>query len=187
MRSQKTKKMIINAILLAVGLVLNMVMPAIGLPITPDLPLAMMCIILILNKNDYKTCLIAGIITGVFTALTTKFPGGQIPNAVDKIVTVNVMFILMKSMFNIASIKKMAAEKANMIVLGVMLPVGTAISGTVFIYLAKIMVGLPGGATFVALFLAAVAPAIVINFIFGLFLYKIISASFSKAGIQKQL
>lgn len=40
-------------------------------------------------KIDYdnKTCLISAIITGILTALTTKFPGGQTPNLLDKINT----------------------------------------------------------------------------------------------------
>lgn len=174
MRNQKTKNMIINAILLGIGLVLNSIIPAFGLPITPDLPLAMLFIIMVLNREDYATCLIAGIITGIFTALTTKFPGGQVPNFLDKLITVNVMFIFMRAMFITAPISKISGIKRDMIVLGIMLIVGTCISGTIFISIAKIMVGLPGGASFVALFIAAVLPAMVVNPIFGIFLYKVI-------------
>ena len=32
-----------------------------------------------LINRDYKTTIFAGIIIGIFTALTTKSPGGQLP------------------------------------------------------------------------------------------------------------
>ena len=80
------KKMTINAILIAIGAILHQITPPIGLPMQPDLSLAMLFIIIILNK-DYKTTLISGIIIGVFAALTTKIPGGQLPNIIDKVVT----------------------------------------------------------------------------------------------------
>ena len=78
-----TKKMIIDAILIAIGVVLHVLAPSIGLPMQPDFALAMLFIIMLLNK-DYKTTLFTGIILGIFTALTTKSPGGQLPNIIDK-------------------------------------------------------------------------------------------------------
>ena len=75
-----TKKLTLNSLLLALGLLLHQLTPALGLSIQPDIALAMLFSIMLLNKDDYKSCLIAGIITGIFTAMTTKFPGGQIPN-----------------------------------------------------------------------------------------------------------
>ena len=93
-RNLNTKKMVMNALLLAIGAILHQITPALGLPMQPDFALAMLFIIMIINDNDYKTSLICAIITGVFTALTTKFPGGQLPNIIDKIVTVNVMFLV---------------------------------------------------------------------------------------------
>ena len=76
-RNLNTKKMVMNALLLAIGAILHQITPALGLPMQPDFALAMLFIIMIINDNDYKTSLICAIITGVFTALTTKFPGGQ--------------------------------------------------------------------------------------------------------------
>ena len=93
-RNLNTKKMVMNALLLAIGAILHQITPALGLPMQPDFALAMLFIIMIINDNDYKTSLICAIITGVFTALTTKFPGGQLPNIIDKILTVNVMFLV---------------------------------------------------------------------------------------------
>lgn len=91
---EKTKKMIINALLLGIGAILHQITPALGLPMQPDFTLIMLFIIMMVNKDNYKTCLISGIITGIFTAMTTKFPGGQLPNVVDKIFTAFIVFLL---------------------------------------------------------------------------------------------
>ncbi|MGL5316643.1 MAG: tryptophan transporter [Peptostreptococcaceae bacterium] len=39
--------------------------------------------------------LICGITTGIFAAFTTKFPGGQIPNILDKTITTNMIYCIM--------------------------------------------------------------------------------------------
>ena len=80
-----TRKMITNAILIAIGAILHQVTPLLGVPMQPDFALVMLFIIMIYN-NDYKTTLICGLIIGIFTALTTKTPGGQIPNILDKFI-----------------------------------------------------------------------------------------------------
>ena len=64
----KTKKMILNAILIAIGVILHIAAPSIGLPAQPDFAVAMLFIIMVLNK-DYKTTIIAGIIMGIFRIL----------------------------------------------------------------------------------------------------------------------
>ena len=94
-RNSNTKKIVINALLLGIGAILHQITPALGIPMQPDFALAMLFIVMIINFGDYKTSLIAGIVTGIFTALTTKFPLGQVPNIIDKIVTVNLIYILM--------------------------------------------------------------------------------------------
>ena len=68
--------MTINGILLALGALLHQITPALGFPMQPDFAIMMLVIIICLNK-DYKTALIASIVIGVFTALTTKFPGDR--------------------------------------------------------------------------------------------------------------
>lgn len=177
-----TRKMVLNSILLAMGLILHQITPALGLPIQPDIALTMLFTIMILNKEDYKSCLFAGIITGIFTALTTKFPAGQIPNIADKIITVNIMYMFMLSMYKLSFIKKQNAKKQNIIVISAILPVGTLISGCTFLSVAKVLVGLPG--TFTTLFMVAVAPAILINLIFGIFLFKTVSISMARVGYK---
>lgn len=181
MRNSKTKKMILNAILLGIGLVLHQIFPAIGGGITPDISLVMLFCIMIINKDDYKTCLLAGIISGIFAAMTTKFPGGQIPNFVDKIVTVNVMYFVMRFIYLNPFIEKMS-KKGNQIVIVIMTFIGTVVSGFVFLFMASAMVGLP--ASLIQLFLAVVLPATVINIVTSVILYNIIDLSLKRTNYQ---
>ncbi|MCQ4699279.1 hypothetical protein NE452_17880, partial [Paeniclostridium sordellii] len=47
------------------------------------------------------TCIISCIVTGVFTALTTKFPGGQVPNFLDKLVTANLIYLIINLFYKV--------------------------------------------------------------------------------------
>ena len=152
-RNMNTKKMVINALLLAIGAILHQITPALGLPMQPDFALAMLFIIMIINNNDYKTSIIAAIITGVFTALTTKFPGGQLPNIIDKMVTVNLMYVILLSINKITdSIKINESIKKNLLVL----------------------------ISFPILFVTIVIPALIINTIGGFILYQTINISLKR-------
>lgn len=177
-----TKKLTLNALLLAIGLLLHQLTPAMGLPMQPDMSLIMLFAIMIINKGDYKTSLVCGIVTGIFTALTTKFPGGQLPNIIDKIITVNLVYILMFIIYRLPFLKKIKEKTQDLIVSIIILPIGTLISGMAFLLSAKLIVGLPG--SFEALFLVAVAPAIIINLVFGIFFFKVISMSVNRLGYK---
>ena len=177
-RNINTKKMVINALLLAIGAILHQITPALGLPMQPDFALAMLFIIMIINNNDYKTSLISAIITGVFTALTTKFPGGQLPNIIDKIVTVNAMYIVLLALNKLLQyIKLNKRVEKNLLVL-LSFPIGTLISGTTFLVSAQYIVGLP--ANFSILFVTVVIPALIINTIGGFILYHAINVSLKR-------
>ncbi len=214
-----TRKMVLNSILLAIGLILHQITPALGLPMQPDFALrtmfivvlinkndykscllagivtgvftalttkfpggqlpnvidkivSTMFIVVLINKNDYKSCLLAGIVTGVFTALTTKFPGGQLPNVIDKIVSVNFAYLLVYLMYSIPFLRKMDMKKAGKIVSIFLFPLGTLVSGSIFLLSAQYIVGLPTG--FSLLFISVVIPAVILNFIVGLVLYNVI-------------
>jgi len=157
-----TKKMAANAILIAVGAILHQLTP--GLGIQSDFSLAMLFIIIVLNK-DYKTAVTCGIIIGVFAALTTKTPGGQLPNILDKFITANLVYLILIPLRN----------KVNKLVqMAIILPLGTLISGTAFITLLATIVGLPAGASFGVLFASVVIPTMVINTLIGLVLFKIV-------------
>lgn len=173
MRNQNTKKLVINAMLLGIGVLLHQITPTFGLPMQPDFALAMLFIIIILNNGEYKISLIAGIVTGIFTAMTTKFPGGQIPNIIDKVVTVHAALLVLYIINKVLA--KTEDKKKKIIQNIIILPIGSVISGTIFLYSALLIVGLP--APFSALFITVVLPAAIINLIFGVILYKVIDRS----------
>lgn len=180
-KNEKTKKMIINALLLGIGAILHQITPALGLPMQPDFALVMLFIIMILNRGDYKISLIAGIITGIFTGMTTKFPGGQLPNMIDKIITVNLVFLIIISINKLKVLKSMTENKRRIVESIIVFPIGTLISGVTFLLFANILVGLPAG--FTSLFILIVLPAIVINLIVGLMIFKIISTSMKRVTV----
>ncbi|VYU43163.1 tryptophan transporter [Clostridium tertium] len=164
-KNLNVKKMILNAILIAIGALLHQITPALGLPMQPDLALAMLFIIILINK-DYKTTLISSVIMGVITALTTKFPGGQLPNIIDKLVTAHIIFF---------AFKVMGQRVSDFVKIILALTVGTVISGLVFLESASIIVGLPG--PFMILVSTVVVPAAIMNIILGTILYKAIGVA----------
>lgn len=180
-RNLNTNKMVLNALLLAIGAILHQITPALGFPMQPDMALAMLFIIIILNKDDYKSCFVASIITGIFTAMTTKFPGGQLPNIIDKLVTFQITYILLTLLIKIKSINTLKSIKQNSLLMFIILPIGTLISGTTFLTSAMFIVGLP--ATFSALFLTIVVPTTFLNTACGMFLFKIILTSLKRSSL----
>lgn len=154
------KKMVLVAILVAIGIILHTITPALGLPMQPDFAIAMLFII-VLTFDDYKTSLISAIILGIFTALTTKFPSGQIPNIVDKLVTVHVVYGL-KILMN-----KISSNNIKIIVLQL---VGTLVSGSTFLGTALVMGVLPGA--FGVFFMTIVLPTVALNTVAGFVLYR---------------
>ena len=177
-RNLNTKKMVINALLLAIGAILHQITPALGLPMQPDFALAMLFIIMIINNNDYKITLISAIITGIFTALTTKFPGGQLPNIKDKLVTANIMFLVITLINKMCDFIKITNKLQSNILVLLTFPIGTLVSGVTFLISAQLIVGLP--ANFSMLFITIVIPAVLINTIGGFILYHVISLSLKR-------
>lgn len=170
MQLNKTKKLALNSLFLALGLILHQVIPAFGLPMEPDMALAMLFIIILMNKDSFRTCFCAGVVTGIFTAITTKFPGGQLPNIIDKLVTTVLVFLLVYFVYNAPFMKKLKNKTKEWLVTFLVYPLGTLISGFVFLSSAAYIVGLP--ASFTTLVCTVVLPAVVINTITGIFLIK---------------
>lgn len=166
-----TKKMVTNAILIAIGAILHQLTPLLGVPMQPDLSLAILFIIIVYNK-DYKTALVCGIIVGVFAALTTKTPGGQIPNIVDKFLTSNIMFLILIPLRD--KLSKLAQ-------ISILLPFGTALSGTLFITCLSALGGLPIS-QFGTLFYAVVLPTAGLNVILGLIIFKVVEKTVAVTG-----
>lgn len=171
-RNLKTRKMIMNSILIALGALLHQITPALGLPMQPDFALAILFVIILVN-DDYKTTLLSSIVIGVLTALTTKFPGGQLPNIIDKLITANIMYLMILPLRNRVS---------NNFKMLSMLIVGTVISGLIFLTSAQVIVGLPSG--FMSLVKVVVIPTTIMNAFLGMILYKSVSTAFKITGIQ---
>ena len=165
-----TKKMVTNAILIAIGALLRVITPMLGVPMQPDFSLIMLFIIMIYNFETVLTC---GIVVGIFAALTSKTPGGQIPNVLDKTCTSIIMYLMLSPLRNRISKGKQLA---------LLLPVGTVLSGTLFLIFIKVIAGLPGGQSFMTLFLAVVVPAIVLNTIIGMVFYLVVKRATSVTG-----
>ena len=152
-----TKQLVTNSLLLAVGFLLHYVTPAIGLPMQIDFSLITLILVINLNTNKFGTCMAAGIATGIFSGITTKFPMGMIPNIIDKIVTTIAVYLLIRLLDKTALHSKIKAVITN--------AVGTVISGTVFLVSALLLVGLP--APISVLFVTVVIPATIVNTIAG--------------------
>lgn len=160
------KKMTLASLFLALGLILHQVMPPLLFGMKPDIMLCMMFIILILNRGDYKMTLVVGILAGLFSALTSTFPGGQMPNMIDKFITANFIFLLYK--FSGSKIK----DQLQILIASIF---GTLLSGVVFLGSAALLVGLPG--SFTALMAAVVIPAVVMNAVLCTILYNAVVVS----------
>ncbi|MGH4123949.1 MAG: tryptophan transporter [Clostridium sp.] len=156
----KTNKIIITSLFLAIGLILHQITPGIFLGIKPDFLLVFMILSIILTK-DFKIAFITGIVAGVLCALTTTFPGGQLPNIIDKIITSMVVYVIYKNS-NVNSPLKLTSIYF----------LGTIISGSIFLGSALVLFGLP--APFFILFLSIVLPTSVLNSFMGYFLHKLI-------------
>lgn len=165
----KTKTLAKIAIFIALGLALHSIMPGFLGSMKPDPLLSMMFVSLILVDSPLQA-LTVGLAFGIASALTTTFPGGQIPNIIDKLVTSISIYFLYRTF------KKRIPFYINFITCSVL---GTLISGTVFLISAQLIVGLPAG--FTALFTLVVLPACLVNSLLCL----VISISFSRTPLLK--
>ncbi|NNU84173.1 tryptophan transporter [Geobacillus sp. BMUD] len=161
------------ALLVGIGAVLHAVIPGLFFGMKPDMMLAMMFLAILLFPN-VKAVGLVGVVTGLISAMTTTFPGGQLPNMIDKIITALVVFAL-------AALMKTYSQ--TVIGAAVLAAVGTAISGAVFLAAALLFVGLPGGATFSALFVTIVLPTAALNAVAMAIIYPIASSIFRRMNV----
>jgi hypothetical protein len=168
-----TKNLVALAVLMGMGVVLHAVVPPFVLGMKPDMMLTMMFLGIILFP-DKKSVLLVGLVTGILSAMTTGFPGGQIPNIFDKLVTAFAFFGLL------LVFKKFHGSVINAAVLT---GIGTIISGTVFLTTAYFLVGLPGA--FVGMFAGAVLPAIAFNAVFMVILFPVALSIFKRTRIEQ--
>lgn len=166
-----TKNLVALALLMGMGVVLHAIVPPVALGVKPDMMLTMMFLGILLFP-DKKNVLLLGIVTGLLSAMTTGFPGGQIPNIIDKLVTAFAFYGLF------LALKKFRGSVVNAAVLTA---IGTIISGTTFLTSAYFIVGLPGA--FVGIFAGAVLPAIVINAVLMVILFPVAQNIFKRTNL----
>lgn len=159
------RKIILSALLLAVGFILHQIIPGFIGGMTFDVQLAMLFVIIVINM-DFKNTVATALASGIITAFTTKFPGGQIPNVLDKIVTSLIIYFLFKLLTRFMN-RQVAVTIISL--------VGTVVSGTVFLASALLIVGLP--APFKLLFISVVIPTSIANTIITPILYNMVVKS----------
>jgi hypothetical protein len=170
-----TKNLVALSLLVGIGAVLHAVVPGIFLGMKPDMMLTMMFLGIILFP-DKKSVLLLGIVTGLISGVTSTFPGGLVPNIIDKFVTAFVVFGILYTL---------KRYSRSIITIGALTVLGTLVSGIVFLSSAYLLVGLPG--PFVALFAAVVLPATVVNTIVMLILYPIATNVLKRTKLTTQL
>jgi hypothetical protein len=170
-----TKNLVALSLLVGIGAVLHAVVPGIFLGMKPDMMLTMMFLGIILFP-DKKSVLLLGIVTGLISGVTSTFPGGLVPNIIDKFITAFVVFGILYTL---------KRYSRSIITIGALTVLGTLVSGIVFLSSAYFLVGLPG--PFVALFAAVVLPATVVNTIVMLILYPIATNVLKRTKLTTQL
>lgn len=167
----KLKNNIFTTLLLAIGLVMHQITPGILGGMKFDFLLMFMFVSLLLNST-FQNVILSGLLSGILSAMTTTFPGGQIPNIIDKIVTCLVLYVL------IGFLKK---YNFNSFVVGFIGAIGTIISGMTFLASASFIAGLP--APMVVLVTGIVIPTTLVNTIGTVFIYRIVKVAIKRSGI----
>ena len=170
----KLRNNIFTALLLAIGFILHQITPGILGGMKFDFLLAFVFISLLLNRSFHNSML-TGLLGGLLSAMTTSFPGGQIPNVIDKLATCLALFLILKYLPH---------EKINSIVVALLAAVGTFISGTVFLLAALLITGLPVPMS--ALMLTVVLPTLLVNAIGTMFVYGLVKQALKMSGVSME-
>ncbi|MCG7337509.1 tryptophan transporter [Sporosarcina sp. ACRSM] len=179
----KTKELVLMALLVAVGAALYLIIPGYGEGMKPDFMLTMMFIGIILfptTRNVFLLALTTGVISGIFSS----FPGGFIPNIIDKFVTAFVVYGI------IILLKKLSR---NLIATTVVTGIGTVLSGSIFLSVALFLLGvtIPGfdspAVAFTTLFVLVVLPAILMNCIAFFIIYPIVTNLMKRSSFKSVL
>lgn len=171
----KTKNLVLMALLVAVGAALYLVIPGINGGMKPDFMLTMMFIGILLFPNSRDVFLLA-VTTGILSGLFSTFPGGFVPNIIDKFVTAFVVLII---------IKLLKSHANKIIPAAIVVGIGTIISGSVFLSMAILLVG--AKIPFAALFLTVVLPAVAINIIAFIIIFPIIMSLLKRSKFDTSL
>jgi hypothetical protein len=169
-----TKSLVALSLLVGMGAVLHAIIPPFFLGMKPDMMLTMMFLGIVLFPEKKNVFLLA-ILTGIISGLTTTFPGGMIPNIIDKPVTALIFFGLFLTL---------AKYRDSLVSVAVLTAVGTIVSGIAFLTSAYYLVGLPG--PFVGLFAAVVLPAAAFNTVAMIVLYPVALSVVKRTTLTKQ-
>ncbi|WP_432360619.1 tryptophan transporter [Sporosarcina sp. UB5] len=170
-----TKNLMLMALLVSVGAALYLVIPGYGEGMKPDFMLTMMFIGIFLFP-DVKSVFLLGATTGVLSGIFTSFPGGFIPNIIDKFITAFVVFAV------IALLRKAAN---HIIVSTIIACCGTLLSGTIFLSVAIFVIG--AKVPFGLLFVTVVLPAVAMNGIVFFIIYPIIKTLLKRTSFKTAL
>lgn len=171
------KKIVLASLFIAIGFMLRLMTPPVLLGMKPDILLSMMFVTILLF-DDYKMTLLIGGTVGILTAATTTFPGGQVANIVDKLITCQCVFLAFRLLNN---------KVGSQIKVAMVSFLGTILSGSTFLAVAGAMFGLPGGNTFSILFMAVVIPAAVANVIISTLIYNTIVMALKRTSLYGKL
>lgn len=166
------RKNILISLLLAIGYIMHQIVPGTIGNMKFDLMLSFIFVALFISK-DFKSTMLTALLGGFITALTTTFPGGQIANIVDKLVTCIAVYLMIK-VFDKTKFKQLST--------GIIAFIGTIISGTAFLYTALVLVGLP--APFSVLFAGIVLPTAVTNIFVTLVVYNAVKLALKATGAK---
>ncbi len=161
----KTKNLMMSAMLLALGAVLHYVVPGIVNGVKPDFLLATAFLAILLSLDLKNTLAVAGA-SAILAAMTTTFPGGQVPSIIDKVVACLAVYAMIKVLPVNTNLGK-----------GALFFAGTVISGFAFLSSAAALVGLPGGVSVGAMMAMIVLPTAAMNVAIGLLLTSVFQRS----------
>jgi hypothetical protein len=164
------------ALLVSVGAALYLVIPGYGEGMKPDFMLTMMFIGIFLFP-DVRSVFLLGATTGVISGIFTSFPGGLIPNIIDKFITAFVVFAV------IVLLKKAAN---NLITSTIIACCGTLLSGTIFLSVAIFVMGaeVPFGLLFVTVVLPTIAMTGIVFFIIYPIIKKLLRRTSFKTALS---
>lgn len=168
----KLKNNIFTALLLAIGFILHQITPGILGGMKFDFLLSFMFISLLIDRS-FKNAILTALLGGVLSALTTSFPGGQLPNIIDKLATCLFIFIVINYICHLNS---------NTFLVALVGGIGTLVSGTTFLLSALLITGLP--APLKLLMITIVIPTTLVNAIGTVFIYQIIKQALRISGIS---
>lgn len=171
------------SLLLAIGFVLHLLVPGYGAGMKPDTVLAMLFVIILMHRN-LRVASTAGLGAGLIAALSTTFPGGQLPNIIDKtlsgVIVLGLVLLIANPLERLLSkasftFMGMTASLGTLLSCAIIGFIGTIVSGCIFLGSALFIVGLP--APFAALLATVVLPTAIVNTVALMVLYPLTALS----------